>query len=362
MPKSKTASLDSKYRAILQSVVGTSVKTRAAEAEASPFRSSSRGSVSSSMEEYTMIKDKILGRIKGTKKEELKNAAAPHHPKGKRVDKYQKTDYDADFIAAESKYNLRPGLLKAIAAGESNYNPNAVSWTGVRGLMQITGATGKELGLTEANHMDPKAQIDAAGLYMKRLLKQFEGNEEFAVLAYNAGPGTVREYINTGKIAGTDARRREIEGYLPKILGVALPDRSAYKSKDKVAAVRENDTFDTWYPRYAQATGVSNDPTSPDHHYDYKSYFDAAKGDPDKYSPVIDPKDKRVHLSSEFKSDDHPNRYVQDKGKLVDTKTGEEVQTAKAPKKLDDGAYEDSDGSIFEVIKGALKRYGKETA
>lgn len=98
--------------------------------------------------------------------------------------------YEAAFTAAESKYGLPAGLLRAVAKQESAFNPNAKSPAGATGLMQFMPATAKGLGLDPT---DPFASIDAAGKYLSGHLQTF-GSVPLALAAYNAGPGNVKKY------------------------------------------------------------------------------------------------------------------------------------------------------------------------
>jgi hypothetical protein len=72
------------------------------------------------------------------------------------------------FIAASARrHGVSEEYLRKLIQYESKGDPNAVSPTGVRGVAQITGATGKSLGLNKRNFTDPAAQIDAAAQLAK---------------------------------------------------------------------------------------------------------------------------------------------------------------------------------------------------
>ncbi|HEU5474215.1 MAG TPA: transglycosylase SLT domain-containing protein [Actinophytocola sp.] len=94
------------------------------------------------------------------------------------------------FTAATAKYGLPQGLLSAVAKQESNYNPNAVSGAGARGLMQIMPATAAGLGV---NPMDPTQAVDGAARLLSGHLNKF-GSVPLALAAYNAGPGAVQKH------------------------------------------------------------------------------------------------------------------------------------------------------------------------
>jgi hypothetical protein len=69
-----------------------------------------------------------------------------------------------------------------------------------------------------------------------------------------------------------------------------------------------------WWQEYVQRYGEEPDLNTP--HYDYRRAW-AAGARPD----VRDPTDKQFHWPSEFKSEAHPNRYVEG----IDTLTGQPV-------------------------------------
>ena len=94
------------------------------------------------------------------------------------------------FRAAEARNNLPAGLLNAVAKNESNYNPNAISPAGARGLMQIMPATARELGVNPDN---PVEAIDGAARLLASNLRRFK-SIDLAVAAYNAGAGAVARH------------------------------------------------------------------------------------------------------------------------------------------------------------------------
>jgi membrane-bound lytic murein transglycosylase F len=94
-------------------------------------------------------------------------------------------------------------FIAAMIYQESHFNPRARSYTGVRGLMQITQATAREMGVTD--RIDPKESIRAGIKYLAKIADRFEDIEDererllFALAAYNVGYGHVRD---AQKIAG----------------------------------------------------------------------------------------------------------------------------------------------------------------
>jgi soluble lytic murein transglycosylase-like protein len=113
---------------------------------------------------------------------------------------------------AAREHALPPNLIQAVIAVESGYNPNAVSRTGAKGLMQLMPQTASRFGV--ANVYDQRANVRGGAQYLKWLLGTFEGDIELALAGYNAGENAV---IRSGyKIPPY----RETQDYVPKVLAV----------------------------------------------------------------------------------------------------------------------------------------------
>lgn len=100
--------------------------------------------------------------------------------------------YDHWIRAACLRHALDPALVKAVIHAESKFDPWAVSPRGAIGLMQIDPITIRELGIKDP--FNPKHNIDGGVRYLRVLLDAFEGDQELALAAYNAGPSRVFQH------------------------------------------------------------------------------------------------------------------------------------------------------------------------
>jgi soluble lytic murein transglycosylase-like protein len=95
-----------------------------------------------------------------------------------------------DLIVEHARLNsVRPSLVRAVIQVESAFNPRAVSPKGALGLMQLMPATARQFNVVNA--FDPEDNVRAGVLYLRQLIDRYDGNEQLALAAYNAGPGAV---------------------------------------------------------------------------------------------------------------------------------------------------------------------------
>lgn len=102
------------------------------------------------------------------------------------------TQYDKIISNAASKFNLDVALIKAVIKAESNFNHQAVSRAGAKGLMQLMPQTASALKVDDVFH--PGDNIEGGARYLRYLLNLYRGNLTLALAAYNAGEGAVAKY------------------------------------------------------------------------------------------------------------------------------------------------------------------------
>ena len=121
--------------------------------------------------------------------------------------------YDDLIVAHARANNVRSDLIRAVVIVESGFNPYARSPKGALGLMQLMPATARQFNVS--NPFDPEQNIRAGSSYLRQLLDRYDGNEELALAAYNAGPGAVDKY------GQTIPPYRETQHYVNKVSEIA---------------------------------------------------------------------------------------------------------------------------------------------
>ncbi len=101
-------------------------------------------------------------------------------------------DLENIFQDVSSEYGVDVNLLKAVAQAESGMDPNATSWCGAMGIMQLMPATAQSYGVT--NPYDARQSITGGAKLLSWLLDDYNGNVSLALAGYNAGCGSVQKY------------------------------------------------------------------------------------------------------------------------------------------------------------------------
>jgi len=105
--------------------------------------------------------------------------------------------YQSLFEQAAKKYDFDWRLLAAISYQESHWNKNAVSPTGVKGLMMLTQATANQLDIK--NRIHPAESINGGARYLKQRIKKIPSRIPepdrtwFGIASYNVGFGHLED-------------------------------------------------------------------------------------------------------------------------------------------------------------------------
>lgn len=135
-------------------------------------------------------------------------------PQDFAVNEYPK--YAAAITQAETNFGIPQPMLARLLYAESRYRADIISGAtrsrvGAVGIAQFMPATAASLGV---DPLDPVAAINGAGRYLRQLYGMF-GDWNYAIAAYNWGPGNMRKYL-AGSVSTIPDETRK---YLVSITG-----------------------------------------------------------------------------------------------------------------------------------------------
>ncbi|HHY47949.1 MAG TPA: lytic transglycosylase domain-containing protein [Firmicutes bacterium] len=117
--------------------------------------------------------------------------------------------YQREISRYSFEHDVDPFLLLAMINVESKFSRFAESPKGARGLMQIMPETGawvaEVIGLGEFSPdmlYEPHVNIRIGSWYLASLQREFGGDLTLALAAYNAGRGTVHQWLSGGVWSG----------------------------------------------------------------------------------------------------------------------------------------------------------------
>lgn len=143
-----------------------------------------------------------------------------------------------------AKYGVRTARIIAIIAAESGGNPKAISRSGANGAMQVTTGTGRgiarALGKTDYTNQslfDPEINIEFGTYYYAQNVARYDGDEDLALAAYNAGPGGADRYKRSGTLP------RETQRYIPTVKSLeALAEQAIAERNQPTSLLPEGET------------------------------------------------------------------------------------------------------------------------
>ncbi len=117
--------------------------------------------------------------------------------------------FGKDIVLAAERHQVDGLLLAAIIAVESDFTPRAVSSQGALGLMQVIPELAADYGV-KGDLLDPRVNVEVGSRYVSGLIKDYKGDLERTLAAYNAGPGAVQRYKGVPPFAETRGFVREV--------------------------------------------------------------------------------------------------------------------------------------------------------
>jgi soluble lytic murein transglycosylase-like protein len=138
--------------------------------------------------------------------------------------------FDRQILHYAEERRLDRHLVLAVIRAESAYNKRAHSWADAYGLMQIIPRTASQLAgelslaySDPTNLFDVDLNINMGTYYLRKLLQRFDGQNEYALAAYNAGPHRVEKWLKMNTDDDIDVFVENIEfsqtrNYVRKVL------------------------------------------------------------------------------------------------------------------------------------------------
>ncbi|HJN74727.1 MAG TPA: transglycosylase SLT domain-containing protein [Myxococcota bacterium] len=132
--------------------------------------------------------------------------------------------------AASADYRFEPRYFHSLVRVESNFDEDAISWAGARGLCQVMPATGKGVGewmgmkVGRDDLLDPEINLKVGARYMEFLHSEFEDSPYLSAAGYNAGEHRVGQWLDEwGNIPTDEYCERipfdETRGYVKRVVG-----------------------------------------------------------------------------------------------------------------------------------------------
>ncbi len=168
--------------------IRSSTHVRRVSASLSPATLPTPPAVRTSRFEQTRPPDPCFG-VQNTSLDQIEVPAQLGNMVGRTLS-YDEIRYVASVYA--QLYRISLALVLGVIRAESNFNPNAVSSKGAKGIMQLAPGTAAALGVTDI--FDPIQNIAGGSHYLAQQIDAFNGDLSLAVGAYNAGPQAVRQH------------------------------------------------------------------------------------------------------------------------------------------------------------------------
>ncbi|EMQ4317124.1 lytic transglycosylase domain-containing protein [Yersinia enterocolitica] len=148
------------------------------------------------------------------------------------------TQYGQSSRLSQTEPRGMDDLLHGVMMTESGGNPLAYNASsGAAGAYQFMPATAREMGLKvngqEDERLDPEKSRAAASIYLRKLLKKYDGNTDNALRAYNWGMGNVDKWIANG--SNPAELPKETREYTGKVRGNMGDARNYYATQGRLA-------------------------------------------------------------------------------------------------------------------------------
>ena len=118
------------------------------------------------------------------------------------------TDYEEYVLKYSSEFEVDPVLVFSVIKVESNFQPNATSSVGARGLMQLMEEAYDwvKFRLDDDSESfddmyDPETNIRYGTYYLSFLMERYDGSIDLTAAAYHCGMGQVDSWLEDGTVS-----------------------------------------------------------------------------------------------------------------------------------------------------------------
>ena len=151
--------------------------------------------------------------------------------------------YEQEINEHALKYKQSPYLFLSLIREESHFNKNAKSSVGATGLSQLMSSTAdfiEKKSVSKEILLTPSENIRIGLRYFSYLVDYFNKDEYLAILAYNAGPGNIKKWLESPNIKSDEIDvfvenipYIETKNYIKKILSSYWTYINIYSAKNK---------------------------------------------------------------------------------------------------------------------------------
>ncbi|WP_188020317.1 lytic transglycosylase domain-containing protein [Deferribacter autotrophicus] len=135
--------------------------------------------------------------------------------------RYSTMDIAYTIVDESTKNNIDPYLVLSLILTESSFNHRSISRKGAIGLMQILPNTAyyiskfnDDIDISHKKELfDPITNIKIGVSYFAYLLKKYNGNIKYAIIAYNLGPSNLNYRLRKKKKVPKFYYNRVIRNY-----------------------------------------------------------------------------------------------------------------------------------------------------
>ncbi len=177
--------------------------------------------------------------------------------------------YDELVRRYAAYYGFDWRLILAMVFQESRFDPNAVSRSGARGLMQVQHVASQQVGIDDL--FDPKAGIHAGVRYLDWVRAQFEPDLDirdrtwFSLAAYNGGLTHVKAARELARSQGLDPRRwfGHVEAALAVLAEPENDPQGRYQTLDAEQVLTYVSHIRDYFQMYVRLTESPEPPNTP---------------------------------------------------------------------------------------------------